>query len=194
MGQQAIRNMWIQINHYLDTRFSVDNHFMMEADIFSKSSHFQVPTRWPRLGSGPSAVSVTGCVTKLLHQTVITQSSLPVSCVPAQHLHQLTTKPGWGCCSSSLVITTGCPAKLFTLGYLFFCRLLLMQIAKSGTFLKNSGKLLHNRHKNLEIAEIIGVKVATFNIEFFFLPLCYSKMSISKWWLQTLTSICLSYF
>ena len=32
----------------------------------------------------------------------------------------------------------------------------------------------------LEIAEIIEVKVATFNIEFFFLPLCNSKMSISK--------------
>ena len=35
-------------------------------------------------------------------------------------------------------------------GYLFFCRLLLMQIAKSGTFLKNSGNLLHDRHKNFE--------------------------------------------
>ena len=45
---------------------------------------------------------------------------------------------------------TGCPAKLFTLGYLFFCLLLLMQIAKSGTFLKNSGNLLHDRHKNFE--------------------------------------------
>ena len=30
---------------------------------------------------------------------------------------------------------TGCPAKLFTLGYLFFCRLLLMQNAKDGTFI-----------------------------------------------------------
>ena len=45
---------------------------------------------------------------------------------------------------------TGCPAKLFTLGYLLFCGLLLMQIAKVGTFLKNSGNLLHDRHKNFE--------------------------------------------
>ena len=72
-------------------------------------------------------------------------------------------------------ICTGCPAKRFTLRYLFFCPLLLMQIAKSGTFLKNSGNLLHDRHKNLkidlEIAEIIEVKVATFNMEIIFLPL-----------------------
>ena len=47
-------------------------------------------------------------------------------------------------------VFTGCPAKLFTLGYLLFCGLLLMQIAKSGTFLKNSGNLLHDRHKNFE--------------------------------------------
>ena len=46
--------------------------------------------------------------------------------------------------------STGCPAKLFTLGYLLFCGLLLMQIAKVGTFLKNSGNLLHDRHKNFE--------------------------------------------
>ena len=46
--------------------------------------------------------------------------------------------------------STECQAKLFTLGYLLFCRLLLMQIAKSGTFLKNSGNLLHDRHKNFE--------------------------------------------
>ena len=45
---------------------------------------------------------------------------------------------------------TGCPAKLFPLGYLLFCRLLLMQIAKVMTFLKNTGNLLHDRHKNFE--------------------------------------------
>ena len=45
---------------------------------------------------------------------------------------------------------TGCPAKLFPLGYLLFCRLLLTQIAKVGTFSKNSGDLLHDRHKNFE--------------------------------------------
>ena len=65
-----------------------------------------------------------------------------------------------------------------------------MQIAKVGTFLKNSGNLLHDRHKNfenrftikidLEIAEIIEVKVATFNIKIIFVPLCNRKMSISK--------------
>ena len=42
---------------------------------------------------------------------------------------------------------------------------------------------------DLEIAEIIEVKVATFSIKIIFLPLCNSKMSISKWWLPTLTSI-----
>ena len=45
---------------------------------------------------------------------------------------------------------TGCPAKLFPLDYLLFCRLLLMQISKVGMFLKNSGDLLHDRHKNFE--------------------------------------------
>ena len=53
-----------------------------------------------------------------------------------------------------------------------------MQIAKVGTFWKNSGYLLHDGHKNLkidlEIAEIIEVKVATFNIEIIFLPLLKS--------------------
>ena len=33
---------------------------------------------------------------------------------------------------------------------------------------------------DLEIAEIIEVKVATFSIKIIFLPLCNSKMSISK--------------
>ena len=33
---------------------------------------------------------------------------------------------------------------------------------------------------DLEIAEIIEDKVATFNMEIIFLPLCNSKMSISK--------------
>ena len=49
------------------------------------------------------------------------------------------------------VLSTGCPAKLFTLGYLLFCRLLVMQNAKVGTFFKNLGNLLHDRHKNFEI-------------------------------------------
>ena len=49
-----------------------------------------------------------------------------------------------------LFIITGCPVKLFPLGYLLFCRLLLIRIAKVGTFLKNSGNLLHDRHKNFE--------------------------------------------
>ena len=35
---------------------------------------------------------------------------------------------------SAGIIHTGCPAKLFPLGYLLFCRLLLMQISKVGTF------------------------------------------------------------
>ena len=42
---------------------------------------------------------------------------------------------------------------------------------------------------DLEIAEIIEVEVATFNMEIIFLPLCNSKMLISKLWLPTLTSI-----
>ena len=83
--------------------------------------------------------------------------------------------------------STGCPVKLFPLGYLLFCQLLLMQIAKLGMILKTSGKLLYDGQMgtiilkiDLEIAEIIEVKVATFNIEIIFLPLCNSKMSISK--------------
>ena len=62
-----------------------------------------------------------------------------------------------------------------------------MQIAKLGMILKTSGKLLYDGQMgtiilkiDLEIAEIIEVKVATFNIEIIFLPLCNSKMSISK--------------
>ena len=47
-------------------------------------------------------------------------------------------------------VSTGCPVKLFLLCNLLFCRLLLIQIAKVGTFLKNSGNLLHDRHKNFE--------------------------------------------
>ena len=47
-------------------------------------------------------------------------------------------------------VVPGCPAKLFTLGYLFCCWLLLMQTAKVGTILKNSGNLLHDRRKNFE--------------------------------------------
>ena len=50
----------------------------------------------------------------------------------------------------SYVIFTGCPVKLFRLGFLLFWQLLLIQIAKGGTFLQNSGNLLHNRHKNFE--------------------------------------------
>ena len=45
---------------------------------------------------------------------------------------------------------TGCPVKLFPFGYLLFCRLLLMQNATVGMFLKNSGNLLQDRHKNFE--------------------------------------------
>ena len=45
---------------------------------------------------------------------------------------------------------TGCPVKLFPLCNLLFCRLLLIQITKVGTFLKNSENLLHDRHKNFE--------------------------------------------
>ena len=70
---------------------------------------------------------------------------------------------------------TECPAKLFTLGYLLFCRLLVMQNAKVRTFLKNweicymiGTRILKF---DLEIAEIIEIKVATFNMEIIFLPL-----------------------
>ena len=86
--------------------------------------------------------------------------------------------------SDPKVTYTGCPTKLFPLGYLLFYRPLLMQIAKVGTFLKNSGNLLRDGHRNfeidLEIAEIIDVKVATYNTKIIFLPLRNSKMSTSK--------------
>ena len=44
---------------------------------------------------------------------------------------------------------------------------------------------------DLEIAEIIEVKV---NIEIIFLPLCNSKMSISKWWVANFDLNYLNYF
>ena len=52
--------------------------------------------------------------------------------------------------SFQLAESTGCPAKLFPFGYLLFCWLLLMEIAKVGTFLKNPGNLPNDRHKNFE--------------------------------------------
>ena len=52
--------------------------------------------------------------------------------------------------SSKKFIITECPVKLFLLGYLLFCRLLLMQIAKVGSCMKNSGNLVQDRHKNFE--------------------------------------------
>ena len=42
---------------------------------------------------------------------------------------------------------------------------------------------------DLEIAEIIEVKVGTYNTKIIFLTLCNNKMSISKWRVPTLTSI-----
>ena len=51
---------------------------------------------------------------------------------------------------ASMNLYTECPVKLFPLGYLLFCRLLLMQIAKVGSCMKNSGNLVQDRHKNFE--------------------------------------------
>ena len=42
---------------------------------------------------------------------------------------------------------------------------------------------------DLEIAEIIDVKIATYNTKIIFLPLRNSKMSTSKWQVPSLTSI-----
>ena len=53
-------------------------------------------------------------------------------------------------CAFLPTLPTGCPVKLFPLGYLLFFWLLLIQIGKVGMFLKNSGNLLHDRHKNFE--------------------------------------------
>ena len=47
--------------------------------------------------------------------------------------------------SSNMVSSKTVYTRLFA-----FCGLLLMQTAKNGTFLKNSGNLLHDRHKNFE--------------------------------------------
>ena len=84
-------------------------------------------------------------------QTLVTADSQLLTPTPAV----ISIKCGelydcWLAITCSCQQTTGCPAKLFTLGYLLFCGLLLMQIAKVGTFLKNSGNLLHDRHKNFE--------------------------------------------
>ena len=57
----------------------------------------------------------------------------------------------WLCTTVSIYShSTGCPVKLFPLGYLLFCWLLLMQIAKVGMFSENSGNLLQDRHTNFE--------------------------------------------
>ena len=76
----------------------------------------------------------------LLHEVVenVSEQNLVARdlAVQERHLHAL--------------LCTGCPAKLFPLGYLLFCRLLLMQIAKVGSFMKNSGNLLQERHRNFE--------------------------------------------
>ena len=79
---------------------------------------------------------------------------------------------------------TGCPAKLFTLGYLLFCQLLLMQISKVGTFFKIQEICYMIGTKilkiDLEIAEIIEIEDGTCNTKIIFWTLCNSKMSISK--------------
>ena len=79
---------------------------------------------------------------------------------------------------------TGCPVKLFRL---CFCHFLGFWSTYRGfsdlysTALEICYKIGTRILKiDLEIAEIIEVKVATFNIEIIFLPLCNSKMSISK--------------
>ena len=66
------------------------------------------------------------------------------------HLDRAKTLGSGEILHSKLFNSTECPAKLFPLGYLLFCRLLLMQIAKVGSFMKNSGNLLQDRHKNFE--------------------------------------------
>ena len=65
-----------------------------------------------------------------------------------------------------LHISTGCPVKLFPLGYLLFCQLLLIEIAKVGTIQEIcyiiGTKILKI---DLEIAEIIEVKVGFHHLE-----------------------------
>ena len=72
---------------------------------------------------------------------------------------------------------------IFTL-FLLFWRLLLILIAKVEAVLKNSGNLLHDMHKNFENRfrnswDNWG-QSCHLSHRFFFLPLCISKISISK--------------
>ena len=91
---------------------------------------------------------------------------------------------------------TGCPVKLFPLGYLLFCWLLLMQIAKLWMILKTSGKLLYDGQMgtiiskiDLEIAEIIEVKVGNHHLEIDILLLHRGRKIIFMLKVATLTSI-----
>ena len=68
-----------------------------------------------------------------------------------------------------------------------------MLIAEVRTFLKNSGNLLHDRHKNseiaLEIAEIIEVEVGNHHLEIEILVFHRDRKIISILKVATLTSI-----
>ena len=102
---------------------------------------------WGQIGSDPR--SITARPRDPDSDTVFLPSYCPIV---ARSYDWLCTWLHWhnAQCRYVCRYCTGCPAKLFTLGYLLFCGLLLMQIAKFGTFLKNSGKLIHDRHKNFE--------------------------------------------
>ena len=62
---------------------------------------------------------------------------------------------------------TGCPAKLFPLGYLLFCQLLLIQISKVFCKIQEICYQIGTRilKIDLEIAEIIEVKVGNHHLE-----------------------------
>ena len=92
--------------------------------------------------------------------------------------------------TSHKVTYTGCPVKLFPLqplGYLLFCRLLLMQIAKVQEicYVMSTGIL----KINLEIAEIIDVKVGNHHLEINILLLHRGRKIISMLKVATFTSI-----
>ena len=68
------------------------------------------------------------------------------------HFSPFTQCPG--CSLESLALsgqlTTGCPTILDPLCFLLFCQLLLYKNKEVGWVLKNSGNLLHDRHRNFE--------------------------------------------
>ena len=111
-------------------------------------------TVWPSFFLLQSSISpllpVFANNTKLCKTDEILTICCSICTQPLPHIRCLDLEVHWQNRLQVFSQSTGCPVKLFPLCNLLFCRLLFIQIAKVGTFLKNSENLLHDRHKNFE--------------------------------------------